>query len=168
MIKNKTIKLCLIIVALAAILFTLAGCEKLTASLDQYNQEEVTEAVIPKSVPAAINGEPKLGNKSSSVTGNVVAQTKEEVKSTTYTVKMTANGFSPDKLYLKVGDTVIWENTRSGAINKAMIIGVRECSKTRSDFLNPGESFSWTFTEPMTCTIADGIMTTKESGIFVE
>ena len=166
MIQNKAVTFILII----AIVSLLTGCERLTASLDGLGKEEVIETA-PESVPeVAVAPElPEASEDSSDdLTGNVVAEVAEEPKSTTYTVKMTADGFSPAKLYIKAGDTVIWKNTRYGVVNKAMIIGVRECSKVRSGFLKSGESFTWTFDTPMTCTIADGVMTTKESKVFVE
>ena len=146
-----------------AILFLVTGCEKLTASLDGLNKEETVE---PKIIPESTEQESEKNI--SGLTGSVVTETEKEVKSTTHTVKMTSSGFNPDKLYIKLGDTVVWENVRSGKINKAMIIGVRECRQIRSDFLKSGESFSWTFIAPVTCTIADGVMTTKESKIVVE
>ncbi len=166
MIQNKAVTFLLII----AIVSLLTGCERLTASLDGLGKEEVTETA-PEPVPevAVVPEQPEVSEDSSDdLTGNVVAEVVKESESTTYTVKMTADGFSPAKLNIKAGDKVIWKNTRFGTINKAMIIGVRECSKVRSGFLKSGESFTWTFDTPMTCTIADGVMTTKESKIFVE
>lgn len=144
----------------------ITGCEKLNASMDGVDKN--SEKALGSASEAAPAPEPQAKeNKSDSITGNAAAEV-EEPQVATHTVKMTVDGFSPDKLYIKVGDTVVWKNVRSGSINKAMIIGVRECNKVRSGILKAGESFSWTFTEPMTCTIADGIMTTKESKVFVE
>jgi len=160
MIKPK-IALILLIIALVSLL---SGCEKLTASVDRIDKEAAEPA--PEAVPEVVEPEVEENN-DDTITGGLVSET-EELQITTHTVKMTADGFSPDKLYIKAGDTVVWKNTRYGTINKAMIIGVRECSKVRSGFLKSGESFSWTFDAPMTCTLADGIMTTKESKIFVE
>src|SRR3989344_1220641 len=148
-----------ILIALLIALFSVTGCEKLTASLDKAGQEaEPAETIIE---PIAEQEKKEDESASGSLTGNTVAEVKEE-EITVHKVKMTADGFKPDKLYIKVGDTVVWENMRSGTINKAMIIGVRECREVRSGFLKPGETFSWTFDQPITCTIADGIMTTKE------
>ena len=143
------------------------GCDRLTASLDSLGKERVAEAPQPESATVIPGQGTVESDNSSNPTAAVVAEA-EEPQHQTYTVKMTADGFSPDKLYLQAGDTVIWKNVRSGNINKAMIIGVRECSKVRSGFLKSGESYTWTFDTPMTCTIADGIMTTKESKVFVE
>ena len=169
MIMGESIRILLKVFTLLFILFVITGCEKLTASLNGLNKEE-QETAVDTPVPVIEELETETSEDSgsaNSVTGDVVADVEEPLFAT-HTVRMTADGFSPDKIYIKVGDTVVWKNTRSGNINKAMIIGVRECSKVRSGFFKPGESFSWTFDQPMTCTIADGIMTTKESKVFVE
>ena len=165
MIKGKIVVLFLVI----AIISLLTGCEKLTALMDGVDKN--IEESAPQAAPETkVQPEPSKAEESDSgsLTGSTVAAVPEEAQATTHTVKMTADGFSPDKLYIKAGDTVVWKNTRHGTINKAMIIGVRECSKVRSSFLKSGESFFWTFDRPMTCTLADGIMTTKESKVFVE
>ena len=163
LISMIRLKLSLVLVIITVISL-LTGCEKITASMDGL-EKEATESA-PEAAPEVVEPEVEENN-DDILTGGLVAET-EEPKSATHTVKMTAEGFSPDKLYIKAGDTVVWKNTRYGTINKAMIIGVRECSKVRSGFLKSGESFSWTFDTPITCTLADGIMTTKESKIFVE
>lgn len=164
MIKGKIAVLFLTI----AIVSLIAGCEKLTASMDGVDKNiEESAPPVPEKV---VQPKPSEAGESDSgsLTGSTVAEVPEEPQVATHTVKMTADGFSPDRLYIKAGDTVVWKNTRHGTINKAMIIGVRECREVRSGFLKPGESFSWTFDKVMTCTIADGIMTTKESKVFVE
>jgi len=147
----------------------ITGCEKLTASVD--GVDKLDTATVPEPVPeetteATEEPSPESEN-DNSLTGGSVTEA-EEPQTATHTVKMTADGFSPDKLYIKAGDTVVWKNTRYGTIDKAMIIGVRECRDVRSGFLKSGESFSWTFDTPMICTIADGVMTTKESRVYVE
>ncbi len=87
----------------------------------------------------------------------------------TYTVEMTNEGFSKSLLTINAGDTVVWKNVRTGSVlNKAMIIGVRDCRMVKSNFFLPGESFSWTFKKPGECVIVDGIMTTQSSKIIIE
>lgn len=161
----------LTIFILLFVLFVITGCEKWTASLDKVSAEEVTvapeptpETEIPEQEPAKVNS---AAESNEDITGNIVAEI-EEPQSKVHIVKMTADGFSPNKLYIKPGDTVEWKNVRSGTINKAMIIGVRECSKVRSGFFKPGESFSWTFDQQISCTFADGVLTTAESKVIVE
>ncbi|MDP3698400.1 MAG: hypothetical protein Q8R47_02335 [Nanoarchaeota archaeon] len=168
MIKSKLLSALPLMLLFIIVVSLLAGCERLTASLDGVNKESTSSPAAPEAIPEAAQTVQSQTEKSSpSPTGSVVVE-PEEPKAATHIVKMTADGFSPDKLYIKVGDTVVWKNTRSGTINKAMIIGVRECREVRSGFLNPGESFSWTFDKPLTCTIADGVMTTKESKVYIE
>ncbi len=99
------------------------------------------------------------------LTGGAVAELKE---GETHFVELTGEGFVPDKLTIKKGDTVVWQNVRSGQIDKALVIGVRQCAKVRSKFLEPGDSFSWTFDEAVKCTFVDGVMTTVESNVVVE
>lgn len=86
----------------------------------------------------------------------------------THIIKMTNEGFSKSLLTINAGDTVVWENVRTGSVlNKAMIIGVRDCRNIKSKFYRPGESFSWTFEEPGECVVVDGIMTTQSSRIII-
>ncbi|MEK6900690.1 MAG: hypothetical protein AABX05_06190 [Nanoarchaeota archaeon] len=99
------------------------------------------------------------------VTGNIIKELKKE---NTYFIDLNEEGFSPKELSINTGDKVVWQNVRTGKINRAMVIGVRECSEIRSKFLMPGESFTWTFKKPKTCTIVDGIMTTVQSQIIVK
>ncbi|MEK6939221.1 MAG: hypothetical protein AABX31_00690 [Nanoarchaeota archaeon] len=162
--NKKTFAILLFTVLIVAFI---SGCGNLTASLDGIGTEKAAEAVETASEPSVEKEQPEA-EENSGLTGSTVVEVEEEPESTTHAVKMTADGFSPDKLHIKAGDTVVWKNTRHGTINKAMIIGVRECREVRSGFLKPGESFSWTFDKPMTCTLADGIMTTKESKVLVE
>jgi|SRR3989344_205886 len=158
----------LVIFMLVMAVFLIVGCSRITASFDKQGKEGLTQNVqenpLPQEPAAATQNK---SEPSSNPTGNMVAEI-EVPPHQNYTVKMTVDGFNPDTLSIKAGDTVIWKNTRSGNINQAMIIGVRECHQVRSRFLNPGQSYSWTFDKPMTCTIADGVMTTKESKIIVE
>lgn len=99
------------------------------------------------------------------LTGGAVGEPKE---GETHFVELTDGGFEPNMLTIKAGDTVVWQNVRTGNINKALVLGVRECAKIRSKLMTPGESFSWTFDEPVKCTVVDGIITTIESKIVVE
>ena len=82
-------------------------------------------------------------------------------------VKMVNDGFSETSITVKVGDTVVWKNTRSGTLKTAMIIGTQECRNARSEIFSSGESYSYTFEEEMSCTIVDGIMTTQSMKVVV-
>ena len=83
-------------------------------------------------------------------------------------VEMLEKGFVPDRLVVDAGTTVRWEVTRGGRYDKGMVIGVRSCRDVKSKMMDQGEYYEYTFTEPVTCTIVDGILTTVESTIIVE
>ncbi|HLD80131.1 MAG TPA: hypothetical protein VJA18_06240 [Candidatus Nanoarchaeia archaeon] len=122
--------------------------------LEAQQKNETIPESLPLEEPVAIDNP---------LTGGAVTEQGE-----THFVDLTSEGFEPNELTIQAGDTVVWQNVRSGQISKAFVIGVRECAKIRSKILTPGESFSWTFEEPIKCTIVDGIMTTVESKIEVE
>ncbi len=105
----------------------------------------------------------------SQMTSGTVAEVESKPDAKTYTVKMTNEGFSKNLITINAGDTVVWENVRTNSVlNKAMIIGMRECRKVKSALFLPGESFSWTFEEPGVCVVVDGIMTTQSSKVIIE
>ncbi|MDP3640300.1 MAG: hypothetical protein Q8R53_03810 [Nanoarchaeota archaeon] len=78
------------------------------------------------------------------------------------TIEILNDKFGTDQITVSVGDTLVWKNVRTGssALTGAMIIGVRNCADVKSTVFKPGNTFSWTFNEPETCTIVDGIRTT--------
>lgn len=86
----------------------------------------------------------------------------------THQVEMTAGGFSPTELTVNAGDTVVWENKRSGNLNKGMVLGSRQCVYVKSGIFLMGEKFSYTFTKPETCVIVDGILTTQTMTVTVK
>lgn len=87
----------------------------------------------------------------------------------THTVLMDDTGFAVDELDIKVGDTVVFENTRSGKFKQAMVIGSRFiCNKLVSPVFNKGETYSWTFNEAGECVIVDGILVTQIMTINVQ
>ncbi len=99
------------------------------------------------------------------LTGSVVA---EEDLPQTHAVDLIEGGFSTDSITIKVGDSVVWKNEREGRYTKGLIIGAQKCRAVRSDFLAPGDSFTWTFTKAETCLIVDGIYTTEVMKVIVE
>ena len=148
------------------------GCASLKNLSPETSSQEPEEAALEQA--NATEKQPETSselakedeqNKAESLTGSTVAELKE---GETHFVELTAEGFVPAELAINVGDTVVWQNVRSGQISKAMVIGVRECGKVRSKVLEAGESFSWTFDWSAKCTIVDGIMTTVESKVIVE
>lgn len=84
-----------------------------------------------------------------------------------HVIEVTDNGFVPNELAIKVGETVVWKNVRTGKVDKTMIVGNRQCSNIKSNIFGPGGTFSWTFDHADECTIVDGIFTTKLSKIII-
>ncbi len=91
---------------------------------------------------------------------------KAEKKETV--VSLTAEGFVPNVITIKVGDTVKWEDTRSSGVTKAMVLGTKQCVYVKSSIFNSGQSFSWTFKKPETCVFVDGIYTTQTGMVIIE
>jgi plastocyanin len=86
----------------------------------------------------------------------------------THVVNLIDGGFEDLKITIKVGEAVAWQNVRENAPAKALLLGTQKCSKLKSPFFNPGEMYKYTFTEPMTCIVADGIFTTQTMKVIVE
>ena len=104
------------------------------------------------------------------LTGNVAAEISEEPKEPqqkTHVIYMDNSGFNPTRLVIGVGDKVVWENTRTGSIKNAMVIGVRSCRDVKSGLFYPGETYEWTFEDAGECIIVDGIMTTQTTKIII-
>ncbi len=139
------------------------------SSDDNEQSNGVTGAVVIKRKVAVEEPEVKKEQKLEPMEDSTIKEVEKQPEDTseTHTVLLTEKGFEPRELEIKVGDTVIWDNMRERYPNKAMIIGVRECSEVRSDIYTPGEKFSWTFDEAKKCTIAGGILTTAESKIII-
>ncbi len=92
----------------------------------------------------------------------------EEEDLTVHEVEMTATGFKPKEITIDIGDTIEWKNVRTKKPNTAMIVGAQLCRDIRSKTFKPGETFSWTFDEPQTCTIVDGIYATETMKVTVK
>ncbi len=86
----------------------------------------------------------------------------------THTVKLTNAGFEKYTITINVGDTITFVNNRSASLNTAFMIGTRECRELKSKIFKPGESYSYTFTKPLKCVIADGIYTKQSMTVMVE
>src|SRR3989338_4181598 len=85
-----------------------------------------------------------------------------EPKTRTYTINLIDGGFDIKEVTIKAGDAVEWKNKRlqGSRYPQGLIIGTLRCANVKSHIFQPGDSFLWTFTQPMTCTIVDGIFTT--------
>lgn len=114
-----------------------------------------------------------------------VAEVVEEVEEIpegpqTYIIKLINGGFDTSAMKVKVGeefttssmsirlnDTIVWENARSGQYKIALLFGNRNCRGIKSGVFRTGESYNWTFNEVGTCWVSDGIFTTQAMRITV-
>lgn len=103
--------------------------------------------------------------KKDTLTGNAVA----EVKSTgsALTVEMNNNGFAPEVITIKKGETIQFKNTRTGN-RLSQLIGTQACRVIKSSKLLSGDTFDWKFDTPLKCFFTDAYMTTKTVKVVVE
>ena len=134
--------------------------KKKSIQKDNENEETGTGNTENSETEAAINV---------SVEASAEASTETEpAAETANTVEMSNEGFSVEEITIKVGEKVEWKNVRTGSFKTAMILGTQKCSQVKSQILNFGESYSYTFDKAMTCTIVDGILTTTSMKLTVE
>lgn len=93
---------------------------------------------------------------------------EEASTGTTHLVQVNLKGFDPSTITIKAGDSIQWENMRSGNLNKAMIVGSSPCTEAKSAILMPGETYSWTFKNPAKCSFTDAITITQLMKVIVE
>ena len=98
----------------------------------------------------------------------IIEEEVEEVMGTTHIIQVKVDGFDPNTITIKAGDTIQWENARSGNLNKVLIAGSSPCTKAKSAILMPGETYSWTFEEPVKCSFTDAISITQVMKVVVE
>ena len=120
--------------------------------------EENDEPIVPEQTPEEIPEE--LETPSEPI--------EEPTLSETHTVKILKTGFEPNELSVNVGDTVEWINEREGTLNKAQIIGSRQCTSIRGPILLTGESYSYTFEEEEECLFVDAITVNQIMTVTVE
>ncbi|MBS3169891.1 hypothetical protein J4210_05385 [Candidatus Woesearchaeota archaeon] len=128
---------------------------------------EEVDIEIVKALPAAEKKEEPNPeeNTADDLTGGAVAAVP---KSADIVVELTNYGFSPELLTLKAGDTVLFSNVRTGSVPSSQLIGTQACRKVKSGKLLPGDSFEWTFDQPLKCFFTDVYMTTKAMKVIVE
>ncbi len=148
------------------------NAEEKPAASENNNVEKSAEKPAGEEQSKESEAEKENTAPADTVTGQAVQQTEpeeepEENSAKTYVVTLKKDGFEPRVITIKVGDTVVWENVRSGAIDKAMVFGMRQCSKIKSGLFNSGATYSWTFDKAGTCVIVDGIVTTIDSKVIV-
>jgi hypothetical protein len=129
-------------------------------------EEEIVEVETKKTEEVQETEEPVVAEEEET---EEIEEVEVEEEAKTHIVKLTNDGFDQiGTLKINVGETVEWSNVRTGSLKKAMIIGTQACSKAKSTFFEPGESFSWTFEEPVTCLIVDGVYTTETMKLEVK
>ena len=132
---------------------------------------ELDSAIVDYEIPeivletAAQAGE---GKESEAITEEA-AEIKKEASSGPQTtiVKLIDGGFNTEVVRINVGDTVEWKNVRKGRYKIGFVVGNRECQDVKSRIFKTGESFNFTFLEPETCWISDGIFTTQAMRVIV-
>jgi len=87
---------------------------------------------------------------------------------TTHDVKIDLTEFNPDEITINVGDTITWTNVREGNLHLAMVVGAQQCTGIKSEMLDTGDTFSWTFEKVETCTFVDAVTTTQIMKVHVE
>ncbi len=83
-------------------------------------------------------------------------------------VEIIDEGYSPDSLTIAAGTTVRFKNARVDAYNEAEIYGLRTHSDIRSDRLDIGDSWEYTFTEAGDYEFIDLFVTVYTLKVTVE
>jgi plastocyanin len=140
---GDNMKKILVLLSLIAVLVLIVGC----------GTPEVVEEVVDEVVDEPVE---------------IVEEVVEEVVETAE-VKVTKDGFVPDTLNVKVGTIVTWENVDDDKkYDRPMILGTQKCIKLKTDRLEAGESYSFTFEEAMECKIVNGILPSQTMKVVVE
>ncbi len=167
-----------IIAILVILSLFLLGCSTEVVEEDQSVEEQIDEAqaivedAMEETTPEPVVEEPVLEtNTEELIVENAEIETtvEEEVSTgTTHLIKVNLKGFDPNTITIKAGDSIQWENVRSGNLNKVMIVGSSPCTSAKSAILMPGETYSWTFNEPVKCSFTDAITITQLMKVIVE
>ena len=169
----KMKKIVLVLFILVVVSLFIVGCEEETEVEEmpkEVSTENISEKVSTEKVPVKEEST-ELPSEEKTDEEVLIAQeeTKEEiVKSKTHDVKIKLTEFDPNEITINVGDTVEWENVREGNLHLAMVIGAQKCTIIKSEVLDTGETFSWTFENVETCTVIDAITTTQIMKVHVE
>jgi hypothetical protein len=118
--------------------------------------EEVEEEIIEESEEVILENET-----------DTVESIEEIIEGPIKIVTLIDGGFDVEILEIRVNDTVVWENKRTGQYKMGFIVGNRNCNNVKSKFFYPPDSFNATFTQVGTCWISDGIFTTQAIKIVI-
>ena len=142
-----------LVIFLAILSLLLVGCS--TEVMEESEDVEIIEEPIEEEIIEEVEAE-------------IVEEELEEVLGTTHIIQVKVDGFDPNTITIKAGDSIQWENARSGNLNKVLITGSSPCTKAKSAILMPGETYSWTFEEPVKCSFTDAITITQLMKVVVE
>ncbi len=135
---------------------------------EKIEKQKKTAEKITASIVADINKEKDTESKKEEVEESKASEKQLEDDSL-HIVELIDGGFQMNQLTINVGDTVEWKNVRTNQqYKKALIVGSQKCGKVKSGIYFPGESFKWTFNEPLSCLIVDGIYTTQTMKLTVK
>lgn len=129
---------------------------QLKSAIVEYQPPEIEEEIPVEIAPEIIEKSKEAVEEEEEITGP-----------RTHIVKLIDGGLEVQALLIKVNDTIEWKNERTRKYKIGFIVGNAKCRDVRSEFYNPGESYSATFTEPGTCWISDGIYTTQAMRVIV-
>ena len=90
----------------------------------------------------------------------------EDLKLPVVEILITDDGFEPEEVTVKVGQTVMWHNQRG--YTKAIVAGMREIIQLRSPPLAPEKKFYWRFDTPGKFTYVDAVVIGHTGKIIVE
>ena len=162
----------------------LLGCSTEVVEEDQSIEEKIDEAqtiveeAMEETTPEPVIEETKTDENmieepivKTDAEELIVEEAKAETEvavGTTHLVQVNLKGFDPNTITIKAGDSIQWENMRSGNLNKVMIVGSSPCTEAKSAILMPGETYGWTFNEPVKCVFTDAITITQLMKVIVE
>lgn len=150
----KRIERCFLLMGFT--LLFLVGCQKeMTADRPEVDAPAAPVEAIPEQPTADVPQQPAVNILPE--IPKLPAEQATEAEGRIHSVEIDMAGFVPNNLTIKAGDTVRWTVLRSGNLDKAMINGAQICVNVKSGILTTGESFEWTFDEPLKCNIVDGI-----------
>jgi plastocyanin len=95
----------------------------------------------------------------------VKAEKNEIKKKVPQQIIITENIIRFESVTIDVNQEVIWKNEQEKL--QALVYGVREISGMRSGFIQPGESFTWQFSEPGEYTYVDSVVIGRMGKITV-
>ena len=159
----------LVIILIIASLF-LVGCSTEIVEEEQTVEEQIDEAqtIVKETIEETVKEETEELPVENIPVEEIAPIEIEEITGITHLVQVKLDGFDPSTITIKVGDTIQWENIRSGNLNQVLIAGSSPCTKAKSSILLPGETFSWTFNEPANCAFTDAITITQLMKVVVE